>query len=835
MKASWNWLRAFLPGLDADPKAVSQMLTMVGLEVEGLHEFGAGLDPIVVAEVRAFAPHPARSSLRLVTVDRGGVTQQIVCGAPNVPDPGGLVVLAPLGTHLPAKGLTLEAKAIGGIVSEGMLCSEVELGIGSAEGGILILPPGSAKPGQKFIDAFPSAHDWIFEIGVTPNRPDALGHLGIARDLAALTGLPLNENLSASEALTSWGWQRASQSNPVSDRSLKLKSDRIRVVIEDAERCAHYSAAQLSTEVATESPMWLRHRLFSLGIRPISPLVDITNYMLLERAQPMHAFDRRQIRGGVIRVRRATNGEKLVLLDGQELSLVDDDLVIADAERPLALAGVMGGKDSGVAQDTNEIVLEVAYFDARSIRRSARRHGLHTESSHRFERGIDRNGVRSAISATAARIVDLFVDPNVASETAIEHVEPKAWQPPVISLRSHRLNQLLGVDVPFADAIKTLKSLGCSVLSESTSDGVLAATLSPPSWRPDLGREADLIEEIARIRGLDSIPAVLPAFRPQPPRTTGHLENRLRKAAVELGLSEAIPYSFTSEQSLHLVGAPAAAVSLKHPLSEDRNVMRTSLLPGLLEALSLAKRRGENSSRLFCLGHVFFAAQNGSLLPVEERHMAVVLSGPRPAYLSKSEDHDAFDAKAIAIELVERVTGQSVSIQQLTGDKTSAPFHPRAYALIECSGVTVGSFGLLHPAIQEKLDVSAAIAVVQLNIEALQQVGHPTTKCKPIPRLPAISRDVNLVVHDNITSGQVSAMMKQLAGDLCSSVELFDIFRGGSVPTEHRSLTFRMMFRDPKDAAGLDGARTLTDAEVDERRKVVVDEMQKRLGAVLRG
>lgn len=826
MKASWNWLRELVPGLPhtdepaKSARAVADRLTLAGLEVEALIEFGAGLKDVLIVEVKSAEKHPTRDSLKLVTVDRGGgQLQRVVCGAPNVPDPGGLVVLAPLGTHLPAKNMTIEPRPIGGIVSEGMLCSETELGIGVSEGGILILPAGSAKPGDRFIDAFPSAHDWILEIGVTPNRPDALGHLGLARELAALYGLEVK--LPSSAPLTSAGDLAPNVAGPVA------------VLIEDAARCHHYAAAHLYAEVPAESPMAARHRLFALGIRPISPLVDVTNLMLLEHAQPMHAFDRAKIRGGKIVVRRATAGEKLVLLDGKELALVEDDLVIADAEGPLALAGVMGGKDSGVSSSTHEIILEVAYFDPRSVRRSARRYGLHTESSHRFERGIDPEGVRPSI-ARAATVLGELAGGKAYTLSGEVHVHPTRWEAPTITLRSSRLDALIGDKIPFDQAKKILVSLGCEIREEN-GDSLLVAA---PSWRPDLSREADLVEEVARVRGLDAIPTELPAFRPQPPRTTGALENRVRHAAIELGLSEALTYAFVSNEALDTVGAPAPAVTLLNPLTEERSVLRTSLLPGLLDALSLARRRGEWSARLFCTGRTFLPALEGSSLADERRGFAAVLAGPRPAYLAKTTDHDVYDARALAVELVERVTRMHVEVDQLAHEAVPAGYHPRAAAaLIVKSGdhrTRVGSFGLLHPDALAKLDIPNAIAIVELDLDALEHLGRAVPKARPIPRLPAVTRDISLQVHDDVTSGQVEALIRQEAGDLCADVEVFDLFRGGAIPAEHRSLSFRIVYRDPREMSGAEGARTLTDAEVDERHQTVRNTVQQKLGAVQR-
>src|SRR5262252_7007007 len=549
MKASYRWLRALVPGLEAVPPDVAERLTRAGLEVEGLHAYGAGLDPLVVAAVQKTEQHPTRSGLRLVTVDRGGGHQQrIVCGAPNVPDPGGLVVLAPLGTHLPAVSMTIAPRDIGGVTSEGMLCSEAEMGLaaqGAGHEGILILPPGSAAPGTAFLKAVPAASDSIFEIGVTPNRPDALGHVGLARELAALYGLPFTfPSPTAPGRIVPQG---------------KIESY-ARVTVEDGERCPHYGAAAVVDVQVRPSPDWLRYRLASLGVRPISNVVDITNLVLLEFGHPIHAFDLDRVAGQHIIVRRARAGEKLVTLDGAEQTLDPDDLVICDERGPVALAGVMGGEGSEIRAETRRVLIECAYFEPRGIRRASRRHGLHTESSHRFERGVDRGDTPDVLAHAASLVVEL--GGGAAVSGAIHRMTPPP-PPAKVRLRSERLDALLGVQVPFAEAVRILRRLGFEMDHDAGS-----ATVIVPSFRPDVSREVDLIEEVARVRGLDAIPTVLPAIRPMPPRSTGVVEDRTRAAAVSLGLSEAVTYGFVSARDLEKLGAPASPVTLQNPLSE---------------------------------------------------------------------------------------------------------------------------------------------------------------------------------------------------------------------------------------------------------------------------
>jgi phenylalanyl-tRNA synthetase beta chain len=817
MKASYRWLKALVTDLKAPPREVAERLTRAGLEVEGVHAYGAGLETLVVAAVRKIEPHPNRSGLRLVTVDRGeGHEQRVICGAPNVPDPGGLVALAPLGTHLPARDLTIGAREIGGVTSEGMLCSESEMGLlppgAGGDEGILVLDAGSAAPGTPFLKAMPAAGDTIFEIGVTPNRPDALGHVGIAREVAALYGLPFG--FPAPESPT---------------RVIQGKVDAYaKVTVEDYARCPHYGAAVVVDVKVGPSPAWLRYRLSSLGVRPISNVVDITNLVLFEFGHPIHAFDLDRVRGSAIIVRRARAGEQIKTLDGVGRELDADDLVICDAEGPVALAGVMGGEGSEINSGTKRVLIECAYFTPRGVRRSSRRHGLHTESSHRFERGVDRGDTPDVLAHAASLIVDL------AHGAAVPGAIHKFEDPPrerVVTLRSMRLDALLGAPVPFGEATAILRRLGFKTQAHQ-DDGALAQ-VTVPTFRPDVEREADLIEEVARIRGLDAIPTVLPAIRPQPARDTGLIESRVRDAATSLGLSEAITYGFVSPKDLEALGAPPSPVVLKNPLSDDRSVMRTSLLPGLLEAVKRAWRHGETEARLFTVG-ALFAPGGDHGLPREVSSFAAVLAGSRQAYLSKAEPFDVYDAKGVGVDIAERVAGMAARVVGQV-DKRAAHLHPRGAANILIGEHQVGQIGPLHPDVLRAWDLDiAGVVVVELDLAALARAGRKSPRFSPIPRLPAATRDIALVVHDDVPAGQVERLIRDVAGDLCESVQVFDVFRGGSVPADHRSLAFHVVYRDPRAASAPSEARTLTDQEVDERHAAVVAKAKAELGATLR-
>lgn len=822
MKASVRWLRELVPGLDAAVEEIADRLTHAGIEVEAIEEFGAGTKTLIVAEVVSFEPHPSRPKLRLVTVKLGDdKTQKVVCGAPNVPDPGGLVAFAPLGSHLPAVGMTLTPRDIGGFVSEGMLCSERELGLNAIaskdeDHGIMILKPGLAKPGTLFREAMPEVHDHILHLGLTPNRPDCLGHIGLAREVATLFGLPfqLPQVHPAKQVLTGENVEK-----------------HVSVTIEDLERCPQYGAGMVVDVTVGPSPSWMKYRLESLGIRSISNLVDVTNLILLEYGQPMHAFDLDDVRGGKIIVRRAQPGEKLKTLDGVDRALEADDLVIADGEGPTALAGIMGGANSEIRSTTRRVLLECAYFMPRGVRRAARRHGMHTESSHRFERGVNHGTLDQALARATALLADLSGGKALA--TPLFAGAPIPAREPV-RFRASRMRSLLGVAVPMPEATDILKRLGFGVSEIQGENDAAFALVVPPSHRPDIQGEADLIEEVVRVRGLGTVPTVLPALRPQEPRTAFDLQNRVRAAAVALGLSEAITYGFVSPHEHQALGLPPAPFKLINPLVEQRSVMRTSLLPGLLEALARSRRHGVHDVRLFTSGARFLASDKTAPLADEVPSFAAILAGSRHVVLQKPVEVDVYDAKGIAVEIVERVTQRKATVAHQPEDKRAPYLHPRAAGMILVEGRVVGGFGPLHPDVVDNLDLGGGCVVMELDLRALAEVGRLRPQYKPIPVLPAATRDIALVVADEVEAGTVSESIRDAAGELCESVELFDLFRGQGIPAGHRSLAFHVIYRDPKAATNPEKAKTLTDEEVDRRHKSVVEAAHAKFGATLR-
>jgi phenylalanyl-tRNA synthetase beta chain len=827
MRVSYTWLRELLPGLTASPQEVADRLSAAGLAVDGVEARGTALDQVRVARVTALSPHPKRSGLRLVTVDHGAGTQQIVCGAANVPEPGGLVVLAPLGAKLPSLPEPLAPREIGGVPSEGMLVSEVELGVAASSEGILLLDAGT--PGQTLAELVPGAVDWIFELDVTPNRPDALGHRGVARELSALYGLPFGGPKLAGK--------------PAKQSSVALES-LIQVENRDLERCPHYGAGAVLDVTIAPSPLWLRFRLESLGVRAISNVVDLTNLILLEYSQPMHAFDLDRVRGGKIIVRRAAAGEPFTTLDGVERKLDADDLVIADGEGPSALAGVMGGADSEIRATTKRVLLECAYFTPRGVRRTARRHGLHTESSHRFERGVDYGAVASVLEQAKVLLAELSGGSVVAGAI---HARGPEQQAPAITLRSARMDSLLGVPVPFAEAGQILERLGFGV-APGPDPKQPSFEVRGASHRPDVTREVDLIDEVARVRGLENIPARLPAVAPQPPRRSGEIDRSVLAIATSLGLSEALTYAFVDPSALARLSAPPTSVRLTNPLGEERSVMRTSLLPGLLDALGRARRRGETRVRLFCLGATFHAplrAVTGGArprqpadvgaLPTEKLGFAALLAGPRLEQLALDPPEvDVYDAKAVALEMVERVSNRAATVRFVGETDTTRHLHPRGAAEVLVGNTVVGRFGPLHPDVVASFDLGGAAQAVEIDLEALEALGSVVPRYRTIPRLPPVTRDLSLVVADTLNAGSVAGVLAKAGGELCESIDVVAEFRGGSVPAGKRSLTFRVIYRDPKTRTEGAEARTLTDPEVDAVESRMLKAAEAELGVALR-
>lgn len=825
MRASYEWLKA-LSGVDVTPEETAKRLTSVGLEVDSVTRVGVGLEHVVIAEVRGKKPHETKSGLTLVTVFDGASESEIVCGAPNVPENGRLVILAKLGASLP-NGMVIAERKVAGVVSRGMLCGETELGIGPDDAGIVVLPEdlgalyaghegfgvraARPAPGMPITEAL-SLSDAILEIGLTPNRPDCLGHVGLARELALVSGATFAAPASG-VTLTF-----VAKSDDANDAERP-----VHVAIESASRCPRYGGARVRDVTVTSSPWWVRYRLHTLGLRPISNVVDATNLVMMERGHPVHAFDARNVHGERIVVREARAGETMQTLDGVTRTFTADDLLICDADRPVAVAGVMGGEESGIAESTRDVILECAYFDPRSVRRTSRRLGLHTDASHRFERGTDPNAVPDVLARTVELVAQLGrgTPVPVAVDANVSKITKKR-----VTLRPTAMASLLGFAVPDTEVRRILHGLGLVLVSEAQD----ALVFDAPTYRPDLALEEDLFEEVARVYGYDHIPASMPRVRPSVEGSSRRATflRRSKRVAAGTGLNEAVSYAFVSPEDLVRCRVATDAVALANPLSVERSVMRTSLLPGLVEAAARARRHGAQSIRLFEVGRAFHP-RAGEVLPHEHAWLAVLLLGHRSPWFGQERPLDFYDAKGHVTAIVESLLGVPAELALDDALDTRAPFlHPRRRGIVRVSGHAVGVIGELHPGLVDDTSLGGRGVYAELDMEKLLELSLALTPASAVapPRFPHTTLDLALLVSEDVPVGALTDIMLASSSGLMEKAELFDEYRGEHVPQGKRSLAFRVVYRD-KEA-------TLTDARVETTHAAVLRELENRFGAVRR-
>lgn len=826
MLTSFRWLQELCP-VDADVHEVAQRISLAGLEVEAIEDKGVGLDDVVVAEVRSKTGHPKRDKLTLVTLFDGEAEHEVVCGAANVPEAGGRVLFARPGAVLP-NGMEIQSRKVGGVESSGMICSEAELEIGSDADGIFVVDADDGSlPGALAADAL-DLRDHILDIGITPNRPDCLGHIGVAREIGVLFGRAYvqrkvpgpRETFVAEEAFAS-GQSTVDLTSRWDNGSATVDAPSVSgvsVEIVDGDRCPRYGAALVSGVRVAPSPFWLRYRLHNLGLRALSNVVDATNLILLEWGHPIHGFDLRKLRGASVVVRLAKDGERMATLDGVERVFTTDDLLICDGEGPVAVAGVMGGADSEIQDDTEDVLIECAYFDPRSVRRTSRRLGLHTDSSHRFERGVDPQAIPNVLASAASLIAEL--SGGAAATTAIDAVSVP-YETRTITFRPAQATRLLGSPVDATQSEAVLEAIGCRV----TSSDAAAIDVEPPSWRPDLGREVDLIEEVARVRGYDQIPTAVPRVHPSEGGTSELLRfvAALRGAAVTSGLYEAVNYGFVSSEELANARVSTDAITLSNPLSEERSVMRTSLMPGLTGAATRAQRHGAVDVRLFELARTYHPS--GEMLPREETTLAIVLAGHAGGWIGGDRPYDFYDGKGVIEAIVDRVLGQSPNVAP-----GSVPdfMHPKRSAVVSFGSEPVGFVGEVHPDVGDVLELAGRVVYAELDVAKLDAVGRDAgpPQARDLPKFPAVTRDIAMLVREEFTAGQIAEALSVGAKGLAETVQLFDLYRGDQIPEGHRSLAFRVTYRDP--------GSTLTDKRVDKVHGQVAALVRDRFDATIR-
>jgi phenylalanyl-tRNA synthetase beta chain len=802
MKISLSWLSELVE-VPGDPAVLAGRLAMLGLPVESITHVGGQFSGVVVAEVRKKAPHPKADKLTVVTVWDGQGSHEVVCGAPNVPAPGGKVLWARPGARLPG-GVEIGEKALRGVHSVGMICSEAELGLSDDHAGIIVLSDEDARaPTGQAAQAALGLDDVILDVEITPNRGDCLSHLGIARELGAIYQQPVKV-----------------PSHDVAPFLADADEAPVGVRIEDPD-CRRYVARVVLGLAVKPSPRWMRRRLEAVGVRPISNLVDITNYVMFELGQPLHAFDRAALRGPAITVRSARAGERLTTLDGQERVLETSDLLICDGAEPVALAGVMGGAGSEVTGATRDVLIESAAFSPKRVRRTARRLGLHSESSQRFERGVDPSGQDRA-AARAARLLCELGGGRVARAMTDEN--PRPFAAVSIELRPARLAALLGVEVPVERMTTLLGAVGVSATPKPAAGGDVLAC-APPAHRPDLELEVDLIEEVARLHGYEHIPATLPATQRSPAATTDVVAERIHEALIGAGLSEAITYGFTAPARIAALRLPEGhpvrrPIALKNPLGEEQSVMRTSLMANLLAALARNLAHGEHDVRLFELGSVFLPS--GQVLPAEVRHVAGVMCGERPGWLVPEGPIDFFDARGVVERLLAAV-GLSAELQPARSE--DGFLHPGVGAAIVCAGEHVGVVGEVHPETRDAFGIAVPVMAFELNLDRLPPLSRP--RYRGVSRFPASARDVSFFVRDDVPAARVRQVLTEAREPLLADIAVREDYREpGKVPAGQKGMLWSLTYRAED--------RTLTDAEVDGAHERLVKTLIEAVGGVRR-
>ena len=789
MKFSEQWLREWVnPNLNT--QALMDQITMAGLEVDGFEPVAGQFQGVVVGEVVGVEPHPDADKLRVCQVSNGTDTVQVVCGAPNVRS-GLKVPFAEVGATLPGEFRIKKAK-LRGQPSEGMLCSASELQLSEDHEGLMELPADA--PVGKSLSEYLKLDDVTIDVDLTPNRADCLSIRGIAREVGVLNSLVVDmPEIAPVEAVHS----------EVPNISVKAPAG-----------CPRYLGRVLrNVNLETESPLWMQEKLRRSGIRSIDAAVDVTNYVMLELGQPMHAFDRDRISGGIV-VRMAEQGEKLVLLDGQEVALTADTLVIADHEKPVAIAGVMGGENSGVNAGTRDLVLESAYFDPITLAGKARHYGLHTDASHRFERGVDYQLARDAMERCTSLLISIVGgEPGDVVEVISDTHLPDAR---VIDLREGRLADVLGLAIDRTTVEEILTRLGLHI-DKLLKDGW---RVSVPSFRPDLSIEEDLIEEVGRIFGYNNLPVTEPVgalglrVQEEAVRPVSAIQNYF----VACGYQEAVTYSFVDPRVQQLIDPDREGIALANPISSDLSVMRTSLWSGLLKTVSHNQNRQQPRIRLFETGLRF--VKNGAGIDQQPMLAGVVVGGQLPEnWANGRRNADFFDVKG-ELESLFRLLG--IQIEFIASQHPA--LHPGQTAELVRDGEHVGWFGTLHPQVQKNLELNGTILMFELFLESI--VSGYVPNFKEISKFPEVRRDLAIIIGSDVAFADVERVAKQHAGERLTALRAFDVYEGESLGEGNRSLALSLFWQHPE--------RTLNEEEVHSLFNGVIDALKAELGATLR-
>ena len=792
MKFSEKWLREWVDPPVSTEELVEQ-LTMAGLEVDSVEPAGAGLESLLVGEVVSVDKHPDANKLRVCSVLAGqDQPLQIVCGAPNV-RVGGKYPLAPVGARLPGD-IKIKKTKLRGIESQGMLCSAQELGLSEDHDGLMVLP-ADARAGQQLQDLL-GLDDNIIELDLTPNRGDCLGIEGIAREVGTLLRSAVTALNTAAVPVT--------------------VDDQFAVEIQAPEACPQYLGRVIrGVDASARTPLWMQERLRRSGMRSLGPVVDVTNYVLLELGQPLHAFDLARLTGG-IRVRYANKDEQLTLLDERTITLDTDTLVIADHDKPLAIAGVMGGIDSGVQENTQDLFLECAFFPPEIIAGRARTYGMHTESAHRFERGVDPGLQQRAIERATELLIEIAggkAGP-VITVVSSEHLPTSA---PVV-LRKERIQRVLGMLPDDDEVTDILSRLGMTVTKQQA--GWL---VQPPGFRFDIRIEADLIEEVGRIYGYNRLPSVslLGAIEVQPVKETDIPLTDFFNILVARGYQEVVTYSFIDAKMQAQINPGKVPVQLANPISSEMAEMRTTLWPGLLQAVQHNAHRQKSRLRFFEHGLRFYSQDDGSIQ--QDVMLAGVVTGSRlpETWDGKSEPVDFYDLK-----------NDVATLLQLTGEPGKFIFtrrehpalHPGQSAAIQYEDRTVGWLGRVHPLLAQACDLAPDTCLFELEYEAVKTAQ--LARFQSISRYPSIRRDLAVVVDAGLQAEALQAAVREIAGSLLQEMVIFDVYQGKGIETGRKSIAFGLILQD--------NSRTLTEQDVEGVVTSVTDHLARKFGATLR-
>jgi len=801
MIISLKWLQNYVD-LALTTEQLLDRLTMVGLEVEGVHKPNPELQRVVTVRLERVAAHPQADRLQLCSVSDGRTTYRVVCGAPNL-QIGSVAPLALPGAKL-ASGMILQESRIRGELSQGMLCSAKELGVGEDAGGIWLLPPDT--PVGVPVSELLGKDDVILEIGVTPNRGDCLSVIGVAREVSAICGSPLRY---PEITLQETGPDIAALSS---------------VTIDDPVGCPRYAARLVRDVKVGPSPAWLRDKLEAVGLRSINNIVDVTNFIMMEMGQPLHAFDFDLLAEHRIVVRRARQDERFTTLDGIQRVLFDDTLLICDGKGPVAVAGIMGGLDSEIKGETTRVLIESAHFQPQSIRRTSKKLGLRSESSFRFERGVDPVGLIRALDRAAQLMAE--VGGGEVHKGRLD-VYPNPITPPVLTLRVDRANRFLGTRLEASEMADVLRRIEMQV-SEIDSKNLQVV---PPLFRPDITREVDLAEEVVRLVGYNKVPVTAPLAAVKAAPFDPHLRARqeVKYFLQSAGFFEVLNYSFISYDSMLKLQLPAEdrrldVIRLMNPLSEEQAVMRTSLIPGLLQTAGYNFDHGNDDLRIFELSKVFLATP-GANLPEERHQLAGAMAGRRiPDLLyGGKEELDYTDVKGIGESLLSIFCLENISFR---AEDLPPYLDPNLAASIYCNGRQIGFLGRIDPGVQEAFDLKHVVYIFEFDFDQVFDLRSPSPLFRPLPKFPSVIRDMAIIVDENLTVQEPLDFIEDQNEPLLERVEVFDIFKSKQLGEAKRSIGYRLVYR----AAD----RNLTDEEVNDIHSCLAEKVLAKFQATLR-